>query len=77
MYNVRLKKLGNNAHELTIHDTVILFSYNMPVASNEDGQFFVTDETHSVTTAKHIKVWLGRAKAIEMPQEHFDLMRRI
>ena len=60
---MRLKKLGNNMHELQVSNKlVILFSYETPVAVRKNAllhfSYYVTQEEYSPTTTRHIEDWL-------------------
>ena len=72
---MKLKKLGNNETEVEIGKYTILFSYNTPVAYNEEGVgFFRTKKKWSSTTSKHINQWLGGAKAKEVEQGEIEAL---
>lgn len=68
---MKLNKLGPNQTEITTAEgTIVLFSYNTPVAANlSTGGFIRTAEHYSVTTSKHINRWLAGAKAETVDQE--------
>lgn len=57
---MKLKSLGANQTEVEIGDTLVLFSYNTPVAVRLPGVegFRRTRKQWSVTTSKHINSWL-------------------
>lgn len=68
---MKLKSLQANMTELILNDgTQVLFSYETPVASWKDGQFYKTDKKWSNTTTKHINKWTDCA--ILKPQSYFD-----
>lgn len=68
---MKLKSLQANMTELTLNDgTQVLFSYETPVASWKDGQFYKTDKKWSNTTTRHINKWTDCA--ILKPQSYFD-----
>ena len=61
---MKIKSLGNNKTELELKDLVILISYETPVAAirfNYPGftsPAIKTNKFFSVTTSKHINMWL-------------------
>jgi hypothetical protein len=68
---MKIKPIQANMTELTLNDgTQVLFSYQTPVASWKDGQFFKTDKKWSNTTTRHVNKWAHCA--ITKPQEYFD-----
>jgi hypothetical protein len=70
---VGVKKVGQNQTEFDLGDGLqVLFSYNTPVAARVDGKAYRTDKKWSVTTAKHIRQWLGNEEAEMKPQNYFD-----
>jgi hypothetical protein len=77
---MKLKPLGANRTEITLADgTVVLFSYQTPVAAFIPGRgYFRTEKHHSRTTSKHIGQWLsGTLHAIdERPQAFFERLAR-
>lgn len=65
---MKLKKLGSNMTELELNDgTLVLFSYETPVAARVDtvndvvysGKILKTSKKWSPTTSKHINKWLS------------------
>jgi hypothetical protein len=71
IYIMRIKPIASNMTELVLNDgTQVLFSYETPVASWKDGQFYKTSTKWSKTTSKHINKWAHCA--VEVPQEYFD-----
>ena len=70
---MELRNLGSNQAQISFGGTVVLFSYNTPVACSIVGKgWYRTDKRWSVTTSKHINRWLDGVKAEEKPQEFFD-----
>jgi hypothetical protein len=68
---MRIKPIASNMTELLLNDgTQVLFSYETPVASWKDGQFYKTSYKWSRTTSKHINKWAHCA--VEMPQDYFN-----
>ena len=68
---MKIKTLSANMTELSLNDgTHVLFSYQTPVASCNNGQFYKTDKKWSVTTSRHINKWANCA--VNKPQEYFD-----
>ena len=75
---IKLKPLGPNQTELTLHSVCALFSYETVVALKTDNGFFRTSETHSRTTTKHINSWfremgLDAKDADELDQSKLEL----
>ena len=63
--------IQSNMTQLTLKDgTQVLFSYQTPVASWKDGQFYKTDKKWSNTTTRHINKWSHCA--VNKPQTYFD-----
>lgn len=73
---MKVKSLGSNKTELHLNDgTIILFSYETPVAAClGTGGFIRTDKKYSVTTSKHITQWLNGANAETVPQSELDVL---
>jgi hypothetical protein len=68
---MKIKTLAANMTELTLTDgTQVLFSYQTPVASWRDGQFFKTEHKWSKTTTRHVNKWADCA--VVKPQDYFD-----
>jgi hypothetical protein len=68
---MRIKPIASNMTELVLNDgTQVLFSYQTPVASWKDGQFYKTSHKWSNTTTRHINKWTHCA--VSMPQDYFD-----
>ena len=72
-----IKQLGSNKMEMFLgNGTVVLYSYNTPVAiKTEDGKYRRTVTKHSVTTSKHINAWLkaqGATSVGVMSQEEIN-----
>lgn len=80
---MKLKPLGSNQTTIELADgTVILFSYETPVAAFVPGQgYCATHKYFSRTTSKHITQWLrangssGAAVSLR-PQSFFDNLAR-
>ena len=72
---MKLKPIKANQTELELSNgTIILFSYQTPVAAclgNGSG-FIRTSHKWSRTTSKHINQWLAGAKAREVDQAELD-----
>lgn len=70
---MKLKPIASNMTELALTDgTLVLFSYETPVACWKDGLFSITDKKWSKTTTRHINKWLGALCPILQPQDYFD-----
>ena len=76
---MKIKPIASNMTELVLNDgTVVLFSYETPVASiTPDGEHHRTEKKWSVTTSKHIGKWYKfrsyDANRISIkPQDYFD-----
>lgn len=74
---MNLKPLGANKTEVKINgSTVVLFSYQTPVAASLviDGVWHHvrTSKFWSATTSRHINSYMPRAISEERPQEFFD-----
>ena len=70
---MKLIPIGPNSAELHLNNgTVVLFSYQTPVAALIKGQYFRTTKKWSVTTSKHINKWIDGAKYLEMEQSKLD-----
>jgi hypothetical protein len=68
---MQLSTIQNNMRQLTLKDgTQVLFSYETPVASWAEGQFYKTDKKWSNTTTRHINKWAHCA--VSKPQSYFD-----
>ena len=68
---MKLKPIASNMTELTLaNGTQVLFSYETPVASWENGQFYKTEKFWSKTTSRHINKWTDCA--VLKPQTYFD-----
>ncbi len=71
IYIMRIKPIASNMTELVLNDgTQVLFSYETPVASWKDGQFYKTSHKWSNTTTRHINKWSHCA--VSMPQDYFN-----
>lgn len=77
---MNIKPQGANQTELTTADgTLILYSYQTPVACWKDGAFYRTEISHSRTTQKHITQFMRRHGAYTVtskPQAFFDNLTR-
>ena len=82
---MKLKQHGANQTQITLADgTVILFSYETPVAAFVPGTGYCrTDRHFSRTTSKHITQWLARHEerapfgCVKLqPQSFFDNLAR-
>lgn len=70
---MKIKQVGSNMTELHMDDnTVVLFSYETPVACRLFGRYFKTVRYFSRTTTKHINNWLDGHAAHQDLQEVFD-----
>lgn len=71
---MKLNNLGSNKTELVRDDgTVVLFSYNTPVAALlPSGRYVRTKTKYSVTTSKHINQWLTGIEAELVDQSFID-----
>ena len=76
---MKIKPIASNMTELVLNDgTVVLFSYETPVASiTPDGAHHRTEKKWSVTTSKHIGKWYEfrsyDANRISIkPQDYFN-----
>lgn len=70
---MNLRNIGSHQNVLELNDgTIVLFSYNTPVAAFIPGRGYVKTHTHySKTTSKHINAWCGRY-AGEVDQTELD-----
>lgn len=74
---MKLKQLGANRTQLTLKSgTVVLFSYDTPVAAFVPGQGYLVSAVHySATTSKHITQWIGtEAKRTTVTQAMIDTL---
>ena len=70
---MKINNLGNNKIEVVNNSgSVVLFSYNTPVAAEVDYVLYCTDKFWSVTTSQHISKWLDGRNAENKPQEFFN-----
>ena len=71
---MKLKPLGANRTELTLpNGDVVFFSYQTPVAAWTFKTGFVrTDKQYSVTTDRHISMWLDGRNARTVPQSEIN-----
>ena len=73
MQQLKLKPIASNMTEIVLpNGTQVLFSYQTPVASWENGQFYKTDKFWSKTTSRHINKWANCP--ISKPQSYFDCL---
>lgn len=72
---IKLKPIGSNQSELHLgDDTMVLFSYQTPVAAWVSGRGWIrTDTKYSKTTSKHINQWLGAAGTV-VPQAEINAL---
>ena len=63
---MKLRPVGSNQTELTIKGSIILFSYQTPVAVIGIGGNYKTDKWFSQTTTRHINSFF---KGLETPKE--------
>lgn len=69
---MRIKWIAKNMSVLSVENVSILFSFNTPVAACTGSGFIRTEEHYSASTTKHINEWLGRARAMTVPQSKLD-----
>jgi len=72
---MKLKPIKSNMTEIEVDNATVMFSYSTPVAAHIDGEFYRTEQEHSVTTSRHINQWLDGAitdVVIVKPQGWFD-----
>jgi hypothetical protein len=70
---MKVKNVGSNMTEVSLNDgTLILFSYETPVAAEFDYKLYRTKTKWSATTTRHINKWLDGRKAEEAYQTFFD-----
>ncbi len=71
---MNIKQIGNNQTELHLNNgTVILFSYQTPVAASTADGWLRTAQHYSRTTTKHINQWL-RGNARIVPRSELDAL---
>lgn len=71
---MKLKKITPSVTELHVHDVIVLFSYETPVACKVGDKFYKTEKGWSKITKKQITVWLrsyGSPEVEEVTQEFF------
>jgi len=70
---MRIKPIAANQTELhDISGTVVLFSYETPVAALlPSGRYVRTATKYSVTTTKHVNKWLQGVSNIETVEQDF------
>jgi hypothetical protein len=69
---MKMRNVGSNMTEIKTGKATILFSYNTPVACQDENGLHKTERYWSVTTSRHINKWLNGANAELKPQEFFD-----
>lgn len=72
---MKLRVLGPNQTEVEADGATVLFSYNLPVAAEINGELYVTEKKYSTTTTRHINTWLAGSStkgASKRPQGFFD-----
>ncbi len=70
---MKVKNVGSNMTELNLTDgTVVLFSYETPVAAEYEGGIYRTTYKWSQTTTRHINKWLEGRTAQDAYQTFFD-----
>lgn len=70
---MQVKNVGSNMTELSLTDgTVVLFSYETPVAAEWRGSLYKTEKKWSQTTTRHINKWLEGRTAQDAYQTFFD-----
>jgi len=75
---MKIKPIASNMTELVSNDgTVILFSYQTPVACKLNGNYYKTSQKWSVTTSRHISKWLSGVQAGLAEQSFFDNLTAI
>ena len=72
---LKLTILGSNQTEVSLDNKRVLFSYNTPVAAWVSGIGYIrTDKKFSVTTSKHITLWLAGNTARTVPQSEIEAL---
>ena len=72
---MKIKQLGSNQIELHTKDgTIVLFSYDTPVAALINNGYVKTDTKYSNTTTKHINKWLAGVDAPKVSQDCLNLL---
>jgi len=56
--STQILNIGRNKTQVTKNNTVLYVSYKTPVAAMIDGMPYQTEVFYSVTTSKHIRIWL-------------------
>ena len=74
--STRIKPIGSNQTEVRRDNgTVVLVSYETPVAAYIPGRGYVrTENYYSQTTSKHINRWLGGKVAERVPHWEIDAL---
>ena len=74
---LQVLNIGKNKTQVSKNDIVVYVSYKTPVAAMVNGVPFRTEEFHSVTTSRHIRLWLesfdiSKDDAAKKEQKYFD-----
>jgi len=70
---MKIKSIGSNMTEMQRDDgTVVLFSYETPVAAEFDYKLYKTNVKFSATTTRHINKWLAGRDALPAYQSFFE-----
>jgi len=71
---MKIKSLGANVTELHLNNgTIVLFSYEVPVAAQVTGRGFLrTEKMFSPTTTRHINKWLDGVHAKTVSQDEIE-----
>lgn len=56
---IALRTIAANVTELVLPEVTVLFSYDTPVAYLREGQWFCTAKKFSVTTSKHVRLYVS------------------
>ena len=66
---MKLKKITPSVTELHVHDVIVLFSYERPVACKVGDKFYKTEKGWSKITKKQITLWLRSYNAESIVEE--------
>ena len=72
---MKIKGIAKNQTELTLNNTIVLFSYETPVACIEDNVGYKTITKYSSTTTRHINAFFVRHCITDVktvPQQEID-----
>ena len=69
---MKVRKIGSNMTELVLGHTRIMFSYETPVAGQDDKGLFRTDQSYTRTTSRHITQYLGNGVGRVVSQAYID-----